>query len=119
MEQVNRRQVGSVYEERTAVWLQDEGWRILERNYRCRSGEIDLIARKEDILSFVEVKYRNGFGHGCSREAVDWRKQQRIIRVSRWYLASHPWAERLVCRYDVAAWENGRLQYLEGAFGGL
>ncbi len=116
----NNREIGSIYEEKTAVWLLDRGWKILERNFRCRQGEIDLIAGKADVLAFVEVKYRLGYGHGFSQEAVNPRKQKVIHRVAEYYLMLHPEGEQKICRFDVAAFgEADELTYLEGAFGGM
>ena len=120
MKKQNNRLLGGVYEDMAAEWLRSRGWRILERNFRCRQGEIDLIAAKGEVLAFVEVKYRLGTGHGFSQEAVDHRKQQRIFRVAEYYLMLHPGAEQMLCRFDVAAFsDNDRLFYLEGAFGGM
>ncbi len=116
----NNREIVTLYEEKTAAWLMDRGWRILERNFRCRLGEIDLIAEKEDVLAFVEVKFRMGYGHGFSQEAVNPRKQKVIRRVAEYYLMLHPEGEQKTCRFDVAAFEEAdRLTYLEGAFGGM
>ena len=120
MTEINKRKVGAFYESLTADWLESRGWTVLERSYRCRVGEIDLIARKGKNLSFIEVKYRTGAWYGGSPEAVDRRKQMKIIRVAQWYAACHPWTETMNCRYDVAAFrEDGTLEYIEGAFGGM
>ena len=56
---MNKREVGSCYEELAAVCLQKKGYRIIERNYRCRQGEVDLVCRHGRYLVFVEVKYRS------------------------------------------------------------
>lgn len=115
----NNRSLGSIFEQETAEWLQDRGYRIIARNYRCRIGEIDLIAARGELLAFVEVKYRSSAARGFSEDAVGPRKQRTIRRVAEYFLSRNTWAADLVCRFDVAAFEFGRLHYYEGAFGGI
>ena len=68
---MNKRETGSCYEELAAVCLQKKGYRIIERNYRCRQGEVDLVCRHGRYLVFVEVKYRSTGRMGGPLEAVD------------------------------------------------
>ena len=68
---MNKRQTGSHYEETAAAFLTSKGYRVLERNFRCRQGEIDLICRHGRYLVFAEVKYRSGLTMGSPAEAVD------------------------------------------------
>ncbi|MCD8052524.1 MAG: YraN family protein [Lachnospiraceae bacterium] len=120
MGETNRRQIGGQYEELAACFLERKGYRILERNYRCRSGEIDLIAARDRTLAFVEVKYRASGSCGTPEEAVNAAKQRRIYRVAQVYMTAHPEAWERDCRFDVAAFRaDGSLQYYEGAFGGM
>ena len=86
-------------EEQAARYLQLRGWRIVERNYRCRQGEIDLIAQKREALAFVEVKTRRDDGHGEAREFVTLAKQQRLRTAALLYLAEHE--SELQPRFDV------------------
>ena len=79
----NKRAVGSRYEEETAAFLQKNGYRILEKNFRDRRGEIDLIAKDGRTLVFVEVKYRKNVRNGYPEEAVDTRKQKKIREIGR------------------------------------
>ena len=72
-----------------AAYLKKKGYRILEANFRCRFGEIDLIARDGAYLVFIEVKYRSSLKDGDSLEAVNRRKQRKIIRVAEYYLCMH------------------------------
>ena len=81
---MNKRQTGSRYEETAAAFLTSKGYRVLERNFRCRQGEIDLICRHGKYLVFAEVKYRSGLSMGSPAEAVDARKQERIRRAMEW-----------------------------------
>ncbi len=115
----NTRSLGSLYENEAAEWLQDRGYQIITRNFRCRAGEIDLIVSCGEILAFVEVKYRSSASRGYSEDAVGPRKQQIIRRVAEYFLVTNPWAQNLICRFDVAAFEGGHLNYYEGAFGGM
>ncbi|HLG75951.1 MAG TPA: YraN family protein [Ktedonobacteraceae bacterium] len=78
------------------------GYRVLERNFRCRYGEIDLVAEDEQDLIFVEVKTRRGDAYGRPEEAVTRRKQRKIIQVATFYLDLHQCAERS-WRIDVVA----------------
>ena len=82
----NKRAVGSRYEEETAAFLQKNGYRILEKNFRDRRGEIDLIAKDGRTLVFVEVKYRKNARNGYPEEAVDTRKQKKIRETAAYYV---------------------------------
>lgn len=98
----SRRDLARKGEEAAAAWAGARGWRVLERNYRCRLGEIDLIARDGDTVVFVEVKARRGSGFGEPGEAVDGRKRARLGRVARHFLLARGlWGAP--CRFDVAA----------------
>ncbi len=119
-ERTNRRREGGLYEARTADWLCARGYRILERNFRCRIGEIDLIAAKDLTLVFVEVKFRANRVCGEPEEAVHPAKQRRIYRTAQYYLTARPEFGRWDCRFDVAAYRpDGSLTYYPGAFGGI
>jgi putative endonuclease len=80
-----RQDIGRYGEERAAIYLEDHGYEIIERNWRSGSGEIDLIARQKDRLVFVEVKTRNGSGYGHPFEAITQAKVSRMRRlVAEW-----------------------------------
>lgn len=79
---MNKRKTGQEQEAKAACFLKTQGYQILERNYRCKKGEIDLIAREGQYLVFVEVKYRSTNESGLPEEAVDLRKQRQISRVA-------------------------------------
>ncbi|MCD8336936.1 MAG: YraN family protein [Lachnospiraceae bacterium] len=113
---MNKRSVGSAYEARAAVHLESLGYQMICRNYRSRMGEIDLIARHQGYLVFVEVKYRSDENSGSAAEAVDFRKQQRIIRVARWYLMEHHIPEEQPVRFDVVAFEGNQVRVIQDAF---
>ncbi len=75
---MNQREVGTRQESRAAEYLESLGYHILVRNFRCRFGEIDLIAKQDDTYIFIEVKYRTGRTAGDPTSAVDGQKQKKI-----------------------------------------
>ena len=99
---MNTRQTGNVYEQMAADYLEKQGMRILERNFRRgRNGEIDIIGRDGKYLVFVEVKYRSGDEKGNAAEAVTTAKQRTICRVADYYRYLHHYGEDTWVRYDV------------------
>ena len=113
---MNNRKVGADWEEKAAAYLESRGLQILERNFRCRSGEIDLIGRHQGYLVFVEVKYRSGPEKGDAAEAVNYRKQRQICRVADFYRLRHGLGEDTPVRYDVVAVTGEQLVWVENAF---
>ena len=99
--------------------LEDLGYRILARNFRCRSGEIDVVARHGDVTVFVEVKDRRGRSHGEGHESVTIGKRRRVVRAARLYAASHGLSEAPI-RFDVVSIERDsggdRIRHDRGAF---
>jgi putative endonuclease len=100
--------------------LAGKGFAIVARNYRCRSGEVDVIARHGEATVFVEVKERHGASHGAGCDSVTFGKRRRIVRAARLYAASHG-LEETPLRFDVVSidWtEAGRpvIRHDEGAF---
>ena len=94
--------LGRTGERLAAEELIRSGYRILERNFACRYGEIDLVAEEKDDLVFVEVKTRRGNAYGLPEEAVTVRKQQKLIQAAAFYLDLHGCADRS-WRIDVVA----------------
>ncbi|HMG21148.1 MAG TPA: YraN family protein [Kofleriaceae bacterium] len=106
---------GAAAECDAAQLLVAAGYEIVERNYRCKAGELDVVARDGDILVFVEVRSRSDAEHGSAAEMIGRRKQRRVIRVARCYLAAAaPVFER--CRFDVVAITGGNPVLLKDAF---
>ncbi len=99
----NNREIGGRCEHMAAVYLQEKGYRILEKNYRRKTGEIDLIAEDGAYLVFVEVKYRRDDRKGEPQEAVTPLKQQRIMRTAQYYMVEQNRPEDTPCRFDVIA----------------
>ena len=106
---------GMYGEEIVKHYLIEEGYRILERNFRFHHREVDIIAAKEDILVFVEVKSREDEDFGLGFEAVSKTKKRNIISVARYYTQKKGLQDYNV-RFDVASLDRGKLQYFENAF---
>lgn len=100
--QAARQGLGRTGERLAAEELTRQGYRVLERNFRCSYGEIDLIAEDGDELVFIEVKTRRGVAYGLPEEAVTIRKQQKLVQVATHYLDLHQCVER-AWRIDVVA----------------
>ena len=83
---MNSIEIGSIGEDYAEQILHDKGYIILERNYKCKAGEIDIIAKDGDTFVFVEVKTRQSTTFGNPSEAVNYFKQQRILKSAFWYL---------------------------------
>ncbi len=115
-ERINRRQTGARYEDLAAAFLESRGYRILERNYRDRLGEIDVIAEDGDYLVFVEVKYRKDTRNGYPEEAVSPKKQQKIRHTALWYLYRRGYREETPCRFDVVSITGEKIRVIRGAF---
>ncbi|MDZ4165121.1 MAG: YraN family protein [Smithellaceae bacterium] len=102
MKDLRRLQRGREGEELAVKYLQAAGYRIVKRNFRCRLGEIDIIARDGETLVFVEVKMRTNESHGDPEAAVDRAKQKKISLVSLHYLQTNKIPDQ-TARYDVVA----------------
>lgn len=112
----NKRQTGAAYELKAEEYLLGNGYKILERNFRNRSGEIDLVAKKDGVIRFVEVKYRTTSDYGNPLEAVNARKQNQIRTVAMYYLMKNKLSEWTPCQFDVIAFEGEEMTHIENAF---
>ena len=97
-----RQGLGRTGERLAAETLMSKGYRILERNFRCRQGEIDLVAEDEQDIIFVEVKTRRGVSFGLPEDAVTIRKRRKLVEVASNYLDFHTCSDRS-WRIDVVA----------------
>lgn len=113
---MNKREKGAKYEALAAEYLESNGYKILERNFRCRQGEIDLIARDDTYLVFAEVKYRTNSSQGSAATAVFYKKQRNISRVAAFYLLKNRLPEDTPCRFDVVAIDGNKIQLYKNAF---
>lgn len=111
----NKRKIGEKYERRAGEYLSGKGYEVLEYNFRCRTGEIDLIARDGEYIVFCEVKYRSDEKKGHPAEAVDLKKQKSISRCALYYLTSHGLTDA-ACRFDVVSFEGDTVTLYADAF---
>ena len=115
----NLKQVGATGEDLAAAHLKKQGYQILERNYRTPIGEIDLIARHQGALVFIEVKTRRSRRFGSPQEAVHPAKQERLRNLAEYYLQQQGLGEVTV-RFDVVGilWQEGKpqVEVIPGAF---
>ena len=116
------RLLGAWGEAQVANYLRRKGYTIEAAGYRCRFGEIDLIARKKNVICFVEVKMRSNLSHGLPREYVTRSKQDKLRTTAAFYLAEREL--ELPARFDVAevytdekhSPEHTKIEYIENAF---
>ncbi|MDE2038700.1 MAG: YraN family protein [Elusimicrobia bacterium] len=108
------RELGDQAEERAAAYLAGRGYRILERNFRCRMGELDIIARSGDTVVFVEVRRRSSARFGLPQETVGPAKRRKLLRAAAFYAQQRG----LDCpqRFDVVAEGPDGLEHIENAF---
>ncbi|MFN7287740.1 MAG: YraN family protein, partial [Burkholderiales bacterium] len=115
--QAPRQRQGLATEARVERWLAAHGLIPIDRNVRCRLGEIDLVMRDHEHWVFVEVRERRSARFGGAAASIDWRKQQRLVRTAQVYLqrrfGARAWPP---CRFDVVAVEEGRPRWIRAAF---
>ena len=113
--------LGPVGENKAAGYLKRKGYKILDRNFRCRMGEIDIVAQKDGYVVFVEVKARKDASFAEAREFVTYAKQQRILKTAMFWLHEHD--SQFQPRFDVievypsgSLLEPYRINHIENAF---
>ncbi len=116
---MNKRQLGSDYEEKACQYLVGKGYKIIERNFRTYKGEIDIVAKDGQYIVFVEVKYRTKNSFGYSAEAVNVHKQKVLYRVAEGYMCKYYPHSTPSCRFDVIAIDNDKIDHIVNAFGSL
>ena len=113
---MNKRQIGADKEMLAVGFLKKHGISILERNFRCKSGEIDIIGRDGNSVVFFEVKYRKNPAAGFPVEAVDLKKQKTISMVADFYRLIRSLNEETPFRFDVIAILGGDITWYKNAF---
>ncbi len=119
---MDSRELGVWGEKKAAAYLKLHGYRVVDTNFSCRQGEIDIIAENGEYIAFVEVKLRKSSDHGEAREFVTYSKQRRIITAAQLYLQRHETEKQP--RFDVLElyWHEGvlgpkaRINHIENAF---
>lgn len=104
-----RLSLGEQGEKAACGFLKEHGYEILEKNYKCRLGEIDVIARRQGRLAFIEIKTRTSTQYGTPQEAVNLQKQEKIFKVAQWYMKEKK-LEKTQVAFDVVAilWKEGQ-----------
>lgn len=113
---MNKRMLGTTYEKLAGAFLEQLGYEIMEYNFRCRLGEIDIIARDGEYLVFAEVKYRKTAEYGSPALAVNRKKQQTISRVAAFYCYTNGIGETAPCRFDVISVCGKEIKVIKNAF---
>ncbi len=111
---MNTRRIGTFYEEAACRFLEEQGIIILQQNFKCKAGEIDIIGRQGNCVIFFEVKYRKNDTYENALMAVHPKKQQRICRCAAIYCLQHSDTKEI--RYDVIGITNTRIQWIKNAF---
>ncbi len=112
----HNRSLGRAGEKLAADWYESHGYEVVARNWRCREGELDLVARRGRTIVFCEVKARGSEAFGSPAEAVTRTKQVRIRRLATRWMESDASRRARIIRFDVAAVLRGELEVIEGAF---
>lgn len=112
---VNKYIIGRQNEMLAVKFLKKKGYKILEKNYVCKVGEIDIIAKHKNIVVFIEVKYRASEYFGLPREAVTPYKQDKIRKVATFYVRNKDILESK-CRFDVVEILNDEITHIENCF---
>ena len=116
---MNKRQLGTDYEDKACAYLMNKDYKIIERNFRTYNGEIDIVAKDGQTIVFVEVKYRRKNSFGYSAEAVNIHKQKVIYKVAEGFLCKYYPHHVPPCRFDVIAIDKDEITHIINAFGGL
>ncbi len=113
----NKKKIGDRYEDLAAAYLSRHGYHILERNFRSRGGELDIVAKKDGVLVICEVKYRGTGNAGYALEAVGYRKQKKISQMAGLYLIARGYGPQTQVRFDVIGFDgDGKMTHIENAF---
>jgi len=113
---LNKRMIGTIWEQAAINYLKNDGYEILEMNYRCKIGEIDIIAKDEEYFVFVEVKYRKTASMGDPFDAINSKKQNTIRKTASYYLLCHNLSENTPCRFDAVGILGSTITLIKDAF---
>jgi putative endonuclease len=119
---LTKKQLGAIGEKESLKFLENKGYKLLEKNFRCSLGELDLIMMNGEEMVFVEVRSRTGSAFGEPCETVNRTKQNKLYRLAEYYL-NHKDLHDISCRFDVLSvilTFDGKLkeiEHIENAFG--
>lgn len=105
---------GQAGEDRALAFLLDQGLMLVERNFRCKGGEIDLVMHERAALVFIEVRKRGAASHGGAAASVTARKQARLVIAAQVFLQRYKMPP--ACRFDVIAIDGDKMDWLKNAF---
>ena len=114
--QFYKKLLGRIGEKKAAKFLRKKGYKIIEKNYTNKIGEVDLIALYGDLLVFIEVKTRSNVIYGNPADAVDYNKQRKYVLMAEGYLMINPSYRDKCVRFDVFEVLNGEINHIESAF---
>jgi putative endonuclease len=97
--------LGDTYEERACTWLLTRDWSVVMRNFRCKVGELDIVALDSDVLVFVEVRARTQGRFASAAMSIDIKKQRRLLQASQFFLLKYPRWSNHACRFDVITFD--------------
>lgn len=107
--------LGKIGENKAAKFLQQKGYQIIEKNFKSKFGEIDIIAKKNNLIVFVEVKTRSSKNFGSGFESVDSRKIEKIIKTANYFISVKNLHDNLL-RFDIISIDQGKITHIENAF---
>ena len=118
---MNSKHKGLYYEQQALQWLQQRGLELVEKNYHCRFGEIDLIMLDRDQLCFIEVKYRHSRAFGGAAYSIPAAKQHKISQAALSYISRYRKFQQLAYRFDALLIQNlagqqPRIEWIPNAF---
>ncbi len=113
---MNKRQVGTEYEQMAARFLEEQGLEIIETNYRVKIGEIDIIAKDGYTLVFAEVKFRSDKEYGGASFAINEKKKKTIYRVAQWYISAHHLSNNALYRFDAVLIDGNEITHIKNAW---
>lgn len=120
MSQAPHLQQGEAAEAQACQYLEQQGLKLRQRNYRCRQGEIDLVMDHGQQLVFVEVRYRRSTRFGSGAESVNPRKQHKLVLAAQHFLQAHPKLNNKPARFDVVsmqlAGQTAKIDWIQDAF---
>lgn len=116
---INKRALGEEYEKIAGEYIKKLGYEIIEYNYRCHYGEIDIIAMDKCDLVFIEVKFRHSGKFGTPFEAVNKQKQNTIMKTATYYILENDIQENTYIRFDIVGIEDDNIVLIKNAFGGI
>lgn len=111
----NTHEIGCSYERLAGKYLEQKGYQIVEYNFRCSQGEIDIIAKDGEYLVFCEVKYRSDEKKGNPLEAVSIAKQRKISKAAMYYVTTRQMTDT-ACRFDVVGILKNKIRVIKQAF---